>query len=290
MGHQYVGCLAFADDLTLLAPTIQALQKLVSICEQYAAEFDVKFNDLKSQFLIFKGKGCTVRYVSIRVNDGLLSNIYSAIHLGHKISTTDKDSLVSDAICSFWKSFNLFLADFGHLNSFVKCKLFKQYCCSYYGAALWNISSKRVNDICTAWRKALRVVWEVPYMTHNYLLPIMSNCMSLKMSLERRFLKFYKRCINSDSMLIKYVAHMSVNNPFSVCRNNYLEVVHKYKLYDELSENKINFTWDQHCLSADQIACSNVITELIDVRDGFKQCNGLSTEEVNLMIQVLCID
>ena len=58
------------------------------------------------------------------------ANIKSVIHLGHEVSTVDKNSLVSDGLCKFWKAFNLFMADFGHIDAFVKCKVFKIYCCS----------------------------------------------------------------------------------------------------------------------------------------------------------------
>ncbi len=38
-----VGCLLFADDVTLLFPTIKGLKKMIAICEQYATEFNIKF-------------------------------------------------------------------------------------------------------------------------------------------------------------------------------------------------------------------------------------------------------
>ena len=55
--------------------------------------------------------------------------------------------------------YNMFIADFGHIKTNVKCNLFKQYCCSYYGAPLWDLQSKSVGTICTVWRKALRKLW-----------------------------------------------------------------------------------------------------------------------------------
>ncbi len=75
-------------------------------------------------------------------------------------------SLVSAAIAQFWSSFNLFKADFGHIDPYVQCKLFKQYCCSFYGAPLWLLSSQDVSDACIAWRKALRKIWKLSPMTH----------------------------------------------------------------------------------------------------------------------------
>ena len=43
MGNHYTGSLGYADDLTLLAPTLSGLQVLIKICERYADEFDIKF-------------------------------------------------------------------------------------------------------------------------------------------------------------------------------------------------------------------------------------------------------
>ena len=41
MGNYYAGGLGYADDLTLLAPTLSGLIVLIKICEQYAVDFDI---------------------------------------------------------------------------------------------------------------------------------------------------------------------------------------------------------------------------------------------------------
>ena len=55
MGEHFTGALAFADDLTLISPTRHGLKEMVSICEDYASEHDIKFNGSKSQLLAFRG-------------------------------------------------------------------------------------------------------------------------------------------------------------------------------------------------------------------------------------------
>jgi len=47
----FVGALAYADDLVLLAPSPTAMRKVLSICDEYAAEFSIKFNAKKSKWL-----------------------------------------------------------------------------------------------------------------------------------------------------------------------------------------------------------------------------------------------
>ena len=44
LGLQFVGALAYADDIILLAPTQYAMRNLLQICDTYAAEFDISFN------------------------------------------------------------------------------------------------------------------------------------------------------------------------------------------------------------------------------------------------------
>ncbi len=104
--------------------------------------------------MIFRGQDCQeVTICEIIINNIPLNNANKAVDLGHTLSTEKKSSLLYAAITQFWSSFNLFKADFGHIHL---CKLFKQYCCSFYGAPLWLLSSQGVSDAYIAWRKALR--------------------------------------------------------------------------------------------------------------------------------------
>ncbi len=56
------GGVSFADDIKVLTPTHKGLNKHIYICEQYAAEFDIKFNGAKSKHMIYKGRNCVVHH------------------------------------------------------------------------------------------------------------------------------------------------------------------------------------------------------------------------------------
>ena len=58
------------------------------------------------------------------------------------------------------------MSDFGQLSYIVKCKLFNQYCCSFYGSRLWSLKSIIVESMCVDWRKASRSLWRVDPRTH----------------------------------------------------------------------------------------------------------------------------
>ena len=44
VGLNFVGALAYADDIVLLAPTPTAMRKLLSICDIYALKYDMQLN------------------------------------------------------------------------------------------------------------------------------------------------------------------------------------------------------------------------------------------------------
>jgi len=44
IGSNFVGALAYANDIVLLAPTASALRKMPVICDSYASEFHTVFN------------------------------------------------------------------------------------------------------------------------------------------------------------------------------------------------------------------------------------------------------
>ena len=158
MGGHYAGALVYADDITLISPSMTGLRKMSSICEQYASEYEILYNGSKSKLLFFKGRCCNVSTLGIVVCGQLVEMSDTAVHLGHTITSNDRDNITKSAKSSFWKSFNILIAEFGKLSPFVISKLFNQYCCSFYGSPLWSISGTVVQALCVDWRKALRSI------------------------------------------------------------------------------------------------------------------------------------
>ena len=55
VGHTDAGIFGYADDLVLLAPNLSSFRKLICICEKYAEEFSILFNQSgKSKLLCYK--------------------------------------------------------------------------------------------------------------------------------------------------------------------------------------------------------------------------------------------
>jgi len=67
IGLHFVGALAYANDLALLAPTAYVMSKLLAICEDYARKYSISFNALKSKCLVALPKNCCSTFK--KVND-----------------------------------------------------------------------------------------------------------------------------------------------------------------------------------------------------------------------------
>jgi len=61
IGYEIVGALAYADDLTLLAPTAYAMRGLLRICEDYAGECSILLNAKKSKYIVFEPQSSNSR-------------------------------------------------------------------------------------------------------------------------------------------------------------------------------------------------------------------------------------
>ncbi len=53
IGHQYYGCISYADDLVLLCPSVKGLQKMSAFCEKYGIMCNTTYNAKKFMCLAF---------------------------------------------------------------------------------------------------------------------------------------------------------------------------------------------------------------------------------------------
>ena len=53
LGCEFVGCVCYADDLALLAPSPSALRIMLKICENFARDHGLRFNAAKTQLIRF---------------------------------------------------------------------------------------------------------------------------------------------------------------------------------------------------------------------------------------------
>ena len=93
-----------------------------------------------------------------------------------------------------WNREQIWLNSITEVDCWVKTKLLKAYCSSFYGSELWDLGNGNINALCTAWRQALRRVWKLPYNCHKIIIDVLSDSLSIfdllcKRSLSLRLLE-----------------------------------------------------------------------------------------------------
>ena len=87
VGHEWFGALGYADDLTLLSPSIKGLQKMVKMCAKFGREFSVKYNPGKSKCMVLSRCRRDMAHVNIVLGSKSLMWVDSIKYLGNFIST-----------------------------------------------------------------------------------------------------------------------------------------------------------------------------------------------------------
>ena len=153
----------------------------------------------------------SLSHIEFRIDGRKMEIVSSYTHLGHIISSSDGDKLdIMKQKCAFNGQVNNTLCFFGKLPSVVKSRLVASYCTSFYGCELWDLTCVQLLDLCTTWRKGVRRVWDLPYTTHRYLLPLLGRCLPVLDEICRRSMIFVITCLSHTSSLVKYVAHHSI--------------------------------------------------------------------------------
>jgi hypothetical protein len=192
------------------------MRKLLAVCESYALDFDVLFNASKSNFIVFTP--CDKRSLALHMNRCCFSiggnpvvRIDSYMHLGHIINCylNDYDDVIHRRNCFIGQSNNV-LCFFGKLDLSVRIKLFKICCSSMYSCELWSLIDNVTDEFCTAWRRVLRRVLNLPYAAHCYLLPLLTDILPAFIEICRRSAQFILSCLNSRSSLVKAVVKHGV--------------------------------------------------------------------------------
>jgi hypothetical protein len=86
-----------------------------------------------------------------------------------------------------------------------KSSLFEVYCNSHYGSELWNLTNNKLKDYCIAWRKSLRRLWLVPYISSQLSTAVISITIPLFDENCRRVTNFIYSCLHCNSNFIRYV-------------------------------------------------------------------------------------
>ena len=296
IGSSYMGIIAYADDLIILAPRRDALQRMVKISETYMREHKILFSAKKTKCIYFANKNSDQKDIieQIEVAGKKIPWAASASHVGnslHEDGTMDQDIKVKRA--QFIDDVQTLQQEFYKCHPEVQSKLTSLYCSSCYGSNTWNLFSTWANKYFTSWNVNLRLMWDLPYNTHRYFYEHLSQTRHLKVLLLKRFLRFILSISTSDNSACKMLLYTCYRNVRSTTGANVknIELAAKEIILLENLQKSIHRVVEK--LHFEQIPLTEtwriaVLKELALVKQEYLKVEGFNEEEEDQILRFIC--
>ena len=78
----------------------------------------------------------------------------------------------------------------GFYNPRLILEIIRIFGCSFYGSPLWSLGSEEHQKLNRSWNTVMKMVWDLPYATHNRFLESMSDIPHLQSMLHGRYIGF----------------------------------------------------------------------------------------------------
>ena len=294
IGHMSYAGVGYADDVSLVSPSITALQKLIHICEDFAAEYHITFNVKKTVCIRISGRGrhkAPSKAVTLHGSPIVWKNRVK--HLGNILTSDLKD--VEDIKLKksiFISQVNKLNNKFSVLSSNVRAKLLQTYCCAWYGAQTWDLISKSAREMNTEWKKAVRRSLYIPNTTHSNLLPHITKCRSFETQHLGRVSKFLCGIIQSKNTHISLIGQKAMRSCNGAMGRNWVRCLLAGTVVKQGNDFDVCSSDSSNTVGADQDAISVItaanIRELLDVRDGISEMPDFSNHDVCSMLHDMC--
>ena len=277
------GAIGYADDVSLLCPSLSSLRMLLNITDIFCREFNVDFNPNKYLLLVYRNDSEPVH--GIYYNNSFVKAQQYGKHLGNIIGPNVGNKDVINVVDNLCISCNALLNTFPMLSGKAKYRLFKTYCMPLYGSIHWDLSCSYMQMFFTQWRKCVRKIFNIPFQTHSNLLPSICEDLPVENQMWRRAIKFYGNAFCSTNSLVKLCTNLAVNGSHSKACNTLGYIAFKQ------NTNKVQLLkWSEHfrmmsCKTDISEKCKKMVGNILDLLK-IRDCNttAFTYEEIQCML------
>ena len=231
LAGMWMGAVAYADDVILLAPGRAAAQRMLAICERFAKTNNIKFSTdadpakSKSKAIHVTGLrgGGQQKPAPLMLCGRALPWVARAEHLGHALS--EDGTMRQDAREKRARFIDMSVKireTFAFAHPVEQIEAVSKYCTSVYGSNLYDFSDPEFDMICAAWRTGVKLAWGVHRGCRTYLLQqvLVPGIPSLRVNLMMRFQKFFRSLLTSPSPEVQVAALLAARDVRSSVGSN----------------------------------------------------------------------
>ena len=153
----------FADDICLLAPTRNALKKMIETCAAYCNEYGLSFNASKSKIMVFSKDNVDYENLGpIFLNGRKVDYVESMTYLGTTVTSKKGISFsAANDLTKFYRASNAILRATKKPSEEVLIQLLYTCCTPIlsYACAVKEYPARQMQDCTTALNDALRFIF-----------------------------------------------------------------------------------------------------------------------------------
>ena len=225
IGKHFFGAVAYADDVLIMATSVQGLQEMVNICQEHATENSLMFStdiDPKKSKTMCIAFNCTHRtdLAHVKLNGDNLPWVQKAKHIGnflHEDGSTDTDLRVKKGI--FIQTAMELNQEFSSLPAHIRWRMNMLYNSHLSGSNIWKFNSYEASHLVSSWNKNIKVIFELPWATHRWVLEEITRS-NLKFILYARFIKFINSIHKSSKPAVRFLYSMVASDVRSMTGSN----------------------------------------------------------------------
>ena len=299
IGGVFCGVVGYADDLLLMAPSRSAMETMLGLCEEYAAENNLEFSTdpnpvkSKSKCIFMSGHLRRPEPANLKLYGVDLPWVKKATHLGHEISSDCM--MIEDMKCkrgSFISRSTEIRETFKFAQPNQILQAVQTYCLDMYGAMAWPLYSEKARQVFNSWSTCVKLAWGVPRATRTYLVDnlLSAGIPSVRACVLARYCKFLFSLRSSPSMEVRVVANLAGADIRSITGSNVhnIEMEAGQKLNEDnlgkLRQTLLNTKTEVPSKDTWRIAClRKFLSERYEMKS---KCQD--TEPVQILIDSLC--
>ena len=239
VGGVFAGAVGYADDLLLLAPSRDGMQKMLGICERYAKETNLEFSThpepekSKTKCIFMSGHMKSSKPVNLRLYGVDLPFVKSANHLGHQLSescTMDLDIRTRKARFIGDSTDVREMFSFAQPNQIITAV--KTYCCSMHNCMTWPLYSDMARQFYNCWNTCVKLAWDVDRGTKTFLVEnlLAGGLPSMRASILACYGKFYQSVRHSPALEIRTLACIAAADIRSTTGANLHNITKEYSI------------------------------------------------------------
>lgn len=203
-----VNSISYADDMVLLSPSIDALRRLLGVCEQYATSHGLLYNVRKSEVMVFRvGSKKPMTIPPVYLYGVALKRVCQFKYLGHILNEvlSDDDDMERERRALSVRC-NMLARRFARCTAEVKITLFKAYCQTFYTCSLWvTYTQNAYNALRVQYNNAFRVLMGLPRFCSASGMFVEAGVDSFEAIMRKRMASLRRRMRGSSNSILKVI-------------------------------------------------------------------------------------